>query len=308
MKKFYYFSKSKLKFVEIRNFYQKFVFLVLFFSILATFFVFGTFIVFNEYINPNSEVKKLKKTNSELKEKINSYAERYKQLDERINILTEKSHDLRLSANLEADSTLNQDYGIGGTAFTTIKATSPSKLANLLDEMDSYMNMVSYKVKLEKKNYNEIENTFKNNEMMYESIPAVKPCSGTLLNDFGMRLHPILKIKRMHNGVDIITDSGTKVYTTGGGKVGFVGWQNGLGLVVEIEHGFGYRTVYGHLQAARVKEGQVVNRGDLIALSGSSGSLATGPHLHYEVRHNGIPLNPQNFIYDDVDLFEIVKK
>lgn len=308
MKKFYYFSKSKLKFVEIRNFYQKFVFLVLFFSILATFFVFGTFIVFNEYINPNSEVKKLKKTNSELKEKINSYAERYKQLDERINILTEKSHDLRLSANLEPDSTLNQDYGIGGTAFTTIKATSPSKLANLLDEMDSYMNMVSYKVKLEKKNYNEIENNLKNNALMYESIPAIKPCSGTLLTDFGMRMHPILKINRMHNGVDIITDSGTKVFTTGGGKVAFVGWQNGLGLVVEIEHGFGYRTVYGHLQTTRVKEGQVVNRGDLIALSGSSGSLATGPHLHYEVRHNGIPLNPQNFIYDDVDLFEIVKK
>jgi len=281
---------------------------VLFFSILATFFVFGTFIVFNEYINPNSEVKKLKKTNSELKEKINSYAERYKQLDERINILTEKSHDLRLSANLEPDSTLNQDYGIGGTAFTTIKATSPSKLANLLDEMDSYMNMVSYKVKLEKKNYNEIENNLKNNALMYESIPAIKPCSGTLLTDFGMRMHPILKINRMHNGVDIITDSGTKVFTTGGGKVAFVGWQNGLGLVVEIEHGFGYRTVYGHLQTTRVKEGQVVNRGDLIALSGSSGSLATGPHLHYEVRHNGIPLNPQNFIYDDVDLFEIVKK
>jgi murein DD-endopeptidase MepM/ murein hydrolase activator NlpD len=143
---------------------------------------------------------------------------------------------------------------------------------------------------------------------MFESIPAIKPCSGTIANDFGMRLHPILKINRMHNGIDIITDSGTKVFASGSGRVDFVGWRGGLGFTVEIDHGFGYRTIYGHLESAKVKLNQLVKRGDMIALSGSSGSLVTGPHLHYEVRHDGIPLNPQNFIYDDVDLFEIVKK
>ena len=308
MKKFYYFSKSKLKFVEIRNFYKKFVFLVLFFSVLATFFVFGTFIVFNEFVNPNSEVKKLKKANSELVDKLNSYIDRYESLDKRINLLTEKSHDLRLSANLEADSTLSQVYGTGGSIFKPIKTSNSSAVNSFLSDLDSYVNKVTLKYNLEKNNYDEIEQTFKENEKLYASIPAIRPCNGTIADDFGMRMHPILHIRRMHNGVDIITDRGTKVYAPGAGKVEFVGWRGGFGRTVEIDHGFGYKTIYGHLSGFKVKEGQMVERGDLIALTGSSGSLATGPHLHYEVRHNGIPLNPKNFIYDDVELFEIVKK
>ena len=308
MKKFYYFSKSKLKFVEIRSFYKKFVFLVLFFSVLATFFVFGTFIVFNEFINPNSEVKKLKKMNSELTEKLTGYVEQYQKLDERINQLSQKSHDLRLSANLDTDSTNTLAYGTGGSIFNPIKSTNPSSLGNFINELDSFVNNVTLKAKIEKNNYEEIENAFKDNEKMYEAMPAIRPCTGTIADDFGMRMHPILKIRRMHNGVDIITDSGTKVYASGAGRVVEVGWRGGLGYTVEIDHGFGYHTIYGHLQSGKVKKNQIVKRGDLIALSGSSGSLATGPHLHYEVRHNGIPLNPLNFIYDDVDLFEIVKK
>jgi murein DD-endopeptidase MepM/ murein hydrolase activator NlpD len=102
-----------------------------------------------------------------------------------------------------------------------------------------------------------------------------------------MRRHPILKIVRMHEGVDIITDTGTSVFASGRGKVDFVGRRGGYGLTVEINHGFGYRTVYAHLSKTLVKSGQTIDRGHLIALSGNSG-LSTGPHLHYEVHHNGI--------------------
>ena len=246
--------------------------------------------------------------NSELSEKLTGYVDQYQKLDERINQLSQKSHDLRLSANLEVDSTNSPAYGVGGTIFNPVKSTNPSSLGSFIDNLDSFVNNVTLKVKIEKDNYEEIENAFKENEKMYEAIPAIRPCTGTIADDFGMRMHPILKIRRMHNGVDIITDSGTKVYAPGAGKVEFVGWRGGLGYTVEIDHGFGYHTIYGHLEAGKVKKNQIVKRGDLIALSGSSGSLATGPHLHYEVRHNGIPLNPLNFIYDDVDLFEIVKK
>ncbi|GBD91038.1 murein DD-endopeptidase MepM [bacterium BMS3Abin04] len=123
---------------------------------------------------------------------------------------------------------------------------------------------------------------------------------------FGMRMHPILHIRRMHNGLDIIANIGTKVYAPGAGKVSFVGRKNGYGKVVEIDHGFGYVTLYAHLSKQFVKRGQRVKRGDLIALSGNSGRLTTGPHLHYEVRHDGIPLNPRNFMYDDIKLFDIV--
>ncbi len=307
MKKFYYFSKTKLKFVEIRNFYQKFVFLVLFFAVLISFFVFGTFLVIDEFVNPGSQVKQLKSKNAALQEKLDNLYDRYKTLDERITELSSQSHDLRLKANLEP---LNTDslYGIGGNVFEPIKTSSLGNLNKYLSNLDSFVNQISLKVKLEKNNYTEIENTLKDNEKMYANIPALKPCDGKVENDFGMRFHPILKIMRMHDGVDIITDTGTKVYAPGAGTVQFVGWRTGYGRTVEIDHGFGYTTLYGHLNGANVREGQYVKRGDLIAFSGNSGELSTGPHLHYEVRHNGIPLDPRNFMLDDVNIFEVVKK
>lgn len=307
MKKFYYFSKSKLKFVEIRNFYKKFVFLVFFFSVLASFFVFGTFLVFNEFINPDSEVQSLKKNNAILRDKFDKLLNEYKRLDERIAELSSQSHDLRLKANLEPLDE-DQSVGTGGSLFEPIKISSLGGYENYIDQLDSYVNTISLKVKLEKNNYQEISNTLKENEKLFEVLPAMRPCEGRIADDFGMRMHPIFRIMRMHNGVDIITDRGTKVYAPGAGVVAFLGWRGGYGLTLEIEHGFGYRTIYAHLESVKVKQGQHLQRGDFIALSGNSGKLSTGPHLHYEVRNNGIALDPRNFIYDDVNIFEVVKK
>jgi hypothetical protein len=78
------------------------------------------------------------------------------------------------------------------------------------------------------------------------------------------------------------------------------------GVFTMIDHGFGYTSIYGHLSRIKVKKGQRVTRGDMIALSGNTGRLSTGPHLHYEVRHNGIALNPRNFIFDDLKLFDFL--
>lgn len=307
MKKFYYFSKSKLKFVEIRNFYKKFVFLVFFFSVLASFFVFGTFLVFNEFINPDSEVQSLKKNNAILRDKFDKLLNEYKRLDERIAELSSQSHDLRLKANLEPLDE-DQSVGTGGSLFEPIKISSLGGYENYIDQLDSYVNTISLKVKSEKNNYQEISNTLKENEKLFEVLPAMRPCEGRIADDFGMRMHPIFRIMRMHNGVDIVTDRGTKVYAPGAGVVVFLGWRGGYGLTLEIEHGFGYRTIYAHLESVKVKQGQHLQRGDFIALSGNSGKLSTGPHLHYEVRNNGIALDPRNFIYDDVNIFEVVKK
>ena len=307
MKKFYYFSKSKLKFVEIRSFYKKFVFLVFFFSVLVSFFVFGTFLVFNEFVNPDSEVKSLKKNNAILRDKFDELLNRYKRLDGRISEISSQSHYLRLKANLEPENP-DQFIGSGGNVFEPIKISSLGGYENYIDRIDSYVNSVSLKVKLEKNNYDEISKTFKENEKLFESLPALKPCEGRLADDFGMRMHPIFKIMRMHNGVDIITDTGTKVYAPGSAIVDFIGWRGGYGLTLELDHGFGYKTIFAHLESVKVKQGQHLQRGDFIALSGNSGKLSTGPHLHYEVRNNGIALDPRNFIYDDVNIFEVVKK
>ena len=307
MKKFYYFSKSNLKFVEIRNFYKKFVFLVAFFAVLVSFFIFGTFLVLNEFANPDSEVNTLKKNNRLLKEKFESVLKKYEGLEESLDKIRSESKDLRLKVNLEP-AKQEETFGVGGNLFEPINSFSTSKVNSFLKEIDAVVNNVSLKVKLEKNNFDEISNTLKQNELLYDVIPAIRPCTGRIAEDFGMRMHPILKFVRMHNGIDIITDVGTQVYAPGAGTVVFVGWRGGYGLTLEIEHGFGYKTYYAHLENVLVKEGQKLKRGDKIALTGNSGRLSTGPHLHYEVHHNDVALDPINFIYDDVNIFEIVKK
>ena len=304
MKHFYYFSKSKLKFVEIRNFRKKFLFLIMFFSIFFSFLIFSGYIIINEIINPNSQVADLKNENREMSAKFEELLSRYDDLNEGMSDLLQKSDDLRLQVNLPPLS--NENIGTGGSYFEQITPSNSRDVSDLISRLDKVVENISVKVKLEENNYNEIENAFNYNEKLFDAIPAIIPCKGTFGSPFGMRLHPVLKIRRMHNGQDIICNTGTKVYASGGGKVEYTGWRGGLGYTVIIDHGFGYRTYYGHLSKILTKKGEKIKRGDLIALSGATGKLSTGQHLHYEVRHNGIALNPLNFMYDDVDLFEIV--
>lgn len=307
MKHFYYFSKNKLKFVEVKNFYRKFVFLVLFFSIISSFVVFSAYFVINAVINPDSEVTALQIKNRELRNQVENLIVRYESFEEELDRLSVQSNDLRLRVNLEPLSDEERNIGIGGNYFDDVMPGNISQFGGMLSKLNTYVDEISAKIEIEKNNYSEIEEAFELNEKLYSSIPAIMPTKGRLSDSFGMRMHPILKVRRMHTGTDFVADVGTPVYAPGGGKVSFTGRRGGYGLTLEIDHGFGYKTVYAHLSKISVKLGQKIERGDLIAETGNSGKLSTGPHLHYEVRHNGIALNPLNFMYDDVDLFEIVK-
>lgn len=118
---------------------------------------------------------------------------------------------------------------------------------------------------------------------------------GTLTSGFGMRMHPLLGVEREHTGVDLAARMGTPVYATADGVVGSAGVRGGYGLAISIEHGGGMETRFGHLSRLNVVAGQRVRKGDLIGLVGSTG-LSTGPHLHYETRLNGRPVNPMNYM------------
>lgn len=307
MKHFYYFSKNKLKFVEIKNFYKKFIFLALFFSVITSFLVFSCYFIINEIINPDSEVTSLQLRNRELKDQIEGLIVQYESVEDKLDKLSSQSNNLRLKVNLDPISEEDRNIGVGGNSFDDAIPENMSQFGRLISKVNSYVDKINAKIEIEENNYTEIEKTFEKNQKLYDAIPAIGPTTGVYCDDFGLRFHPILKIKRMHNGIDVITHIGTPVYASGGGTVSFAGRRGGLGLTLEIDHGFGYKTIYGHLSKIDVKKGQVVKRGDFICETGNSGELSTGPHLHYEVRHNGVALNPYNFIYDDVDLFEIAK-
>ena len=131
------------------------------------------------------------------------------------------------------------------------------------------------------------------------AIPSRKPVDAmSLTSMFGVRNDPFNGRRARHNGIDIPGPTGTPIYATADGIVGRAQWVNGYGNFVELEHGTSLQTRYGHLSRIMVQSGQRVRRGDLIALMGSTGR-STGPHLHYEVRIAGAPVNPTPFIADD---------
>ena len=139
---------------------------------------------------------------------------------------------------------------------------------------------------------------------MLAAIPSIQPIPNEDLTmtagGFGWRIHPIHKINKFHAGMDFTAKPGTPIYATGDGKVTFAEYAtNGYGLHVIIDHGFDYQTLYAHLSKVEVRRGQKVKRGDVIGLVGNSG-LSAGPHLHYEVRKGGEPVDPVNFFFNDL--------
>ncbi|MDI3528733.1 MAG: hypothetical protein PWQ23_552 [Thermoanaerobacter sp.] len=121
------------------------------------------------------------------------------------------------------------------------------------------------------------------------------PSSNVITSPFGMRLHPVLGVYRMHTGIDIAANTGASIVAAADGQVIFSGYYGGYGYTVIIDHGDGISTLYAHNSALLVKEGDTVKRGQVIAKAGSTG-LSTGPHLHFEVRKNGVPVNPMDWL------------
>jgi murein DD-endopeptidase MepM/ murein hydrolase activator NlpD len=118
-----------------------------------------------------------------------------------------------------------------------------------------------------------------------------RPVNGPVTSGFGYRLHPILHTYRMHTGIDFGAPVGAPIFAAAAGEIFTAGWCRGYGRCIIILHGDGISTLYGHCSAVLVQSGQIVRRGQLIGLVGSTG-LSTGPHLHFEVRRNGVPVNP----------------
>ena len=136
---------------------------------------------------------------------------------------------------------------------------------------------------------------FSEQKLLLASTPSLWPTAGWISSNFGPRADPFTGVDALHVGIDIAAREGAKVIAPAAGKVLFVGERGGYGNAVLLDHGYGLVTHYGHLSNMRVKIGDFVKRGDVIAWVGNSGR-STNPHLHYEVRKDGLPVNPRRFI------------
>lgn len=164
-----------------------------------------------------------------------------------------------------------------------------------LDKLQYNLSQINGYIETEKTEQQKLLTELIAYERKLDHTPSKWPVTTSIASWFGRRFHPVLKKAKDHEGVDLVAPYGTKIRAAADGTVSFAGWEGGYGYLVKINHGYGYETRYGHNSKNLVYVGQTVRKGQVICISGRSG-VVTGPHLHYEVRINGKPVNPVPFL------------
>jgi murein DD-endopeptidase MepM/ murein hydrolase activator NlpD len=191
--------------------------------------------------------------------------------------------------------------GFGGTNRYEFLLDMPN--SDLVISTTRSLDIMTKELYIQTNSYDELIELLKTKDDRMKSIPAIRPLSSKDMKEmssgFGMRIHPIFGDLRGHTGVDLTADPGKPIYATGNGIVESAKWDGGYGNCVVIDHGFGYKSVYGHCKDMSVRPGQKVTRGQKIATVGMTGT-ASGNHVHYEVRVKGIPDNPAKYFFMDL--------
>jgi len=192
--------------------------------------------------------------------------------------------------------------GFGGV--NRYKSLEGFENSDMIIDVSKNMDILSKQLYIQSKSLDEIINLAEDKEKLLAGIPAIQPIRkedlSRMASGYGWRSDPFTKARKKHNGMDFTAPSGTPIYATGNGKVKRAdNTASGFGQHIEIDHGYGYKTIYAHLSKYNVKRGQNVSRGDLIGFVGNTGR-SVGPHLHYEVHKNGRPINPINFYYGNL--------
>ncbi len=223
-------------------------------------------------------------------------------MENRLQEITELDKDMyRTILGIDPISEDLRMAGIGGADIYSEFDYHSKEAADILRSTSARLDRLERRIGVQRLSFEEIKSYYNSNQNRLRNIPAIKPVNGIILSGYGMRPHPVLGYRRMHEGVDFRAEVNTEVFATGDGIVKFAGRQGTYGNLLEIDHGFGIVTRYAHLNsfADGIRVGAEVNRGDLVALSGSTG-LSQGPHLHYEVIENGRQRDPLQFMIADI--------
>jgi murein DD-endopeptidase MepM/ murein hydrolase activator NlpD len=199
--------------------------------------------------------------------------------------------------------------GYGGVnRYENLKGLNNSDLIiNTSEKVDQ----ISKQLYIQSKSFDDIIELAKNKSDMLAALPAIQPVSNKNLSrmasGYGYRIHPIYKTRKLHTGMDFSAKTGTPIYATGDGKISKVRRsRRGYGNHIIIDHSYGYKTLYAHMERYTVKKGQKVKRGEVIGYVGSTGT-SVAPHLHYEVHKDGRKINPVNFYFNDLNAEEYEK-
>lgn len=247
--------------------------------------------------------KELRIENSRLLAQYNVLSHR---LDEALGVMSDiqQRDDNLYRVMLQADPIADpvRKAGYGGT--NRYEELMDMANADLVVNTTQKMDMLDRQLYIQSQSFDEVVALCKEHDDMLKCIPAIQPVSNKDLkktaSGYGVRVDPIYKTTKFHEGMDFSANIGTPIYATGNGTVTKAGWQSGYGRVVVINHGYGYETLYAHMNKINVRVGQKVTRGEVIGEVGNTGK-STGPHLHYEVHVKGRVVNPVNYYFMDLN-------
>jgi len=267
---------------------------------LIIYFVFDYFYLFQDY----QELKEIRLRNRKLSQQVYFYKSKLDQIEnsiERMNVLMTK---LKFLSNLrDPERYKHIEFEESEDVFDDIDRLSlkyDENIDNQFKNMQLRVKDVEYKITLQEEELTKLNEYINSQTALLASTPSIAPVTGWVTSRFGYRRDPFTGKRDLHDGLDIATRTGTTIIAPADGIVIYTGYKPGYGMLVVIDHGYGITTRYGHCSKFYVVHGDKVKRGMPIAAVGNTGR-STGPHLHYEVRINGVAVNPEKFILD-IDL------
>ncbi|WP_027714429.1 M23 family metallopeptidase [Desulfuromonas sp. TF] len=242
-----------------------------------------------DYIRTNidrQELHRLQAQSNAQQQEVQSLAASLDGLRKEMVVLAQNDAKVRVMAQLSPPRA-EALAGIGGPA----EEDAASRFSDLQQRIDE----IRQAIDLRRESQEEIRGVLNDQRSLLAAKPQGWPIKGWVTSDFGMRNSPFTGKRKMHEGLDVAARTGTPVFATADGIISKAETAPGYGKLVIIDHGYGYKTYFAHNSKIFVKVGQRIKRGDKIAAVGNTGS-STGSHLHYEVRRNGVPLNPRKYL------------
>lgn len=270
--------------------------------VLSSILLVGTSAFFaNRYSIINKEAKEVRKLRSETisqKLHIQKFVKQVKEFEKQMARLEKFDRKLRVITAIDgAVEATPKKWGIGGTTGENVNNSKLLPNSTNLERLSVDLENLKTQGDLQGISFFQLNQFFKDRQSLLSSTPSIWPAKGWVTSGFGYRNSPYTGIREMHEGLDIAARMHSSIKAPADGIVVRAGRDYGLGVMIEIDHGYGILSRYGHNSKNLVKVGDHVKRGEVIAYVGNTGR-STGPHLHYEIMLNGIPVNPMRYIIE----------